>query len=385
MLEFVPRKSSGLLRWASLNRLLIFVAVWLCYYLRHLATYAKITKAHSLSSRTAAILARCSSLRRRFWCNLLLSNGLLQTAAMSYRRVKPLETDTQLLKTADGGTVKLEWIEPAVPPGPDAAVLLVFPGNTSDGLERYMRSVSWAAMQLGWRVAVLGRRGCGGLALSTPKTQDLADEADVDLLVGTVKARYPQAPMLGLGFSLGGAQLLRLMTRQPGVVVAAAGLSVPYDLTGISYLIEGTLAETAFLEDKRQLIRRERAVVEQAKDIFVDEICGFQSYRKMYENHEIPVWGYPNLNTMLEAASCTGCLRHVEVPTLLVGAADDPVCFECLTPYKEIEANPNLVLGMTARGGHHAWLGNNPWAPLSWGEAAAMEWLQAGLDISSAN
>ena len=47
-------------------------------------------------------------------------------------------------------------------------------------------------------------------------------------------------------------------------------------------------------------------------------------------------------------------------------------------PYSDFESNPNTVLAVTLRGGHHAFLGNNPHGP-NWCDHLAVQWFETIL------
>lgn len=47
-----------------------------------------------------------------------------------------------------------------------------------------------------------------------------------------------------------------------------------------------------------------------------------------------------------------GKLNKIQVPTFFLSVLDDPIINENLYPFKEFEANPNILGGFTKRGGH---------------------------------
>ena len=153
---------------------------------------------------------RMSTLHSKFYPCFVATSGLIQTALMSQRPRVRNDYRRQQITLSDGGTIALDWLESASLSS-NAPCLIIWPGLMGGGHEEYIAPLAAAALARGWRAVVYCRRGCGGLALETPKPQNYSDREDVAAMLAQVRERCPQAPLLGVGFSLGGNYLVNYL------------------------------------------------------------------------------------------------------------------------------------------------------------------------------
>ena len=73
-----------------------------------------------------------------------------------------------------------------------------------------------------------------------PRLYHSGETGDLDFVVRTLVAREPATPLYALGFSLGGAVLLKWLGEvgRASAIRAAATISVPYDLAAASRYLE---------------------------------------------------------------------------------------------------------------------------------------------------
>ena len=187
---------------------------------------------HDGKALTRELLALCPSLQREYelpkWC----TNTHAQTL-IGYGRMFTifLEYDRQLVRCADGGQVGLDWLvkarftPPARPPTspedgahravvphnipaacdlPDDAPVFIMlhgiNGGSHEGPSKW--AVATGAVR-GWRCVALNLRGCNGVPLSSAKVYCAASAEDVRAAVNAARVKYPSAPILLAGYSLG--------------------------------------------------------------------------------------------------------------------------------------------------------------------------------------
>ncbi len=92
------------------------------------------------------------------------------------------------------------------------------------------------------------------------------------------------------------------------------------------------------------------------------------------------IYDYKNTHDYYKAGSTRDEILKVQVPTLMVNALDDPICFKSSIPYVECLQNPNTVLATTNFGGHLGWY--EGWFPLqkSWIYDVVLDWSQSVFD-----
>ena len=77
-------------------------------------------------------------------------------------------------------------------------------GLTGSSQSEYVRSfVNVAQDEVGARCVVFNFRGRGGLTLKSPRTYCAANSEDLSEIIDHVREKYPQAPLIAVGVSLG--------------------------------------------------------------------------------------------------------------------------------------------------------------------------------------
>jgi len=72
------------------------------------------------------------------------------------------------------------------------------------------------------------------------------------------------------------------------------------------------------------------------------------------------VYNYSSVEDYYFQASCANFISNsISVPLLCLNAADDPLVPPSSIPFEKLRSNPNIILLITPRGGHLAWLDKN--------------------------
>uniref|UniRef100_UPI00358F0FA7 protein ABHD1-like n=1 Tax=Myxine glutinosa TaxID=7769 RepID=UPI00358F0FA7 len=195
------------------------------------------------------LLDCCPVLRRRFWPTFWCLGGRLQTLLRFLLKSKPLLTyRTELLRTADGGQLSLDWLEgPNQQLNPQLTVLLL-PGLTSNSRENYILHLAAQAQLLNCKCVVFNYRGCGKEELLTPRLYCAANTEDMSLVVNHIRSVQPSSPILAVGLSMGGMLLLNFLAEQGHQtgVDAAMTISVPWDAFTSTASLEEPLNKLLF-------------------------------------------------------------------------------------------------------------------------------------------
>src|SRR5437667_8137129 len=161
----------------------------------------------------------------------------LQTAWARIARSRRLVTfEREVLTTPDDDDLVLDHL---AGPARSPRVLLLH-GLEGSAYSLHTQGLAVLVAQAGWRATVLNFRSCARdardikrrLRNRQPRLYHSGDTADLDLVVRTLRAREPETPLYALGFSLGGAVLLKWLGEAgpASAIRAAAVISVPCDL-----------------------------------------------------------------------------------------------------------------------------------------------------------
>jgi predicted alpha/beta-fold hydrolase len=295
--------------------------------------------------------------------------------------------ERERLETPDGDFVDVDW-GPEL--DPDAPLVMVLHGLEGSSQRRYVRSVSRELVARGVRPVAMNFRGCSGEPNRLLRYYHSGDTADAGWLVSVIRDRNPGRRVGGLGFSLGGNVLLKLMGERidggTGLLDAAAVMSVPYDLAAGCALMErsrmGRLYSAYFLRSLRRKIESKRARLEPVID--VDSALRAPTIWAFDERVTAPLNGFADAAEYYAKSSSFSFLPAIRVPTLLLHAKDDPFLPSRAIPVAATESNDRLDLQLNDSGGHVGFLEGSPWSPRFWGDRAAANFLARRLRSRSA-
>mmetsp|Transcript_30859 Transcript_30859/g.100610 ORF Transcript_30859/g.100610 Transcript_30859/m.100610 type:complete len:437 (+) Transcript_30859:1-1311(+) len=372
-------------RWAAALGVTAF-ALW--YSRRVRAPKVRAPTGDDAESRqTQRIVEDCPQLRKMYYPFPLDFPNLNTFLSYFWRPLyiwAPTPARHQLVVAEDGGTLALVWFE-----GPstreDAPLVVLCPGNLGGWFAPYLRRVIYMCRARGFRAVVFVRRGADGNDLSTPKPQLYTDISDFELVMSEIQQQFPRAPLLGAGFSLGGNYLARycgILGREGRRCPFTSCICVanPFTLLRTSFYLEDYAPFASFClhTDCKLMVWRNRDMLRRRVDI--PALMRTKSYRDLCEQLHCVVHGVDDLDALLRESSCAEVLEFIKVPTLFVNSADDPIVHPTMIPHHEFgrNGNPNLVLAVTKTGGHHAYMGLNPFTP-SYMDRLVLEWFESAL------
>jgi hypothetical protein len=302
--------------------------------------------------------------------------------AQSYHK-RPIPYMRIRLNTPDGDFIDVDEVYNGELP-PNAPLVLLLHGLEGSARSGYA-TITYTLMQAqGYRCVGMNYRSCSGDLNRTAKLYHLGATEDVALVLDWLMQRYPNAPKLLLGFSMGANLVLKYLgecgTAAP--IAAAAAVSPPFHLAGQHHTINAaggftTIYRRRFLGRLKDKVRRKAHLIHAA---------GGDVYRALhaqtleeFDNAIIaPLHGFADATDYYTQAACAPFLPHITVPTLIIRALDDP--FFCPDiPTSEFAANPALYPFMLTQGGHVGFLEGTPRQPRFWAHQQAARFFQTML------
>ena len=270
--------------------------------------------------------------------------------------------------TPDGDFIDVDWTTHPVKEG--APLLVLFHGLEGSSSSQYaVAFADWAARQ-GVLMAVPHFRGCSGELNLAPRAYHSGDSDEIDWILRRLHQLAGGAPVFAAGVSLGGNALLKWLgergTAAREVVDAAAAICAPLDLTLSGYALgEGfnrvytrhfltTLRVKALAKSDRHPGRFDAA-----------RIAGARSLAEFDDAYTAPAHGFAGVEDYWRRASARPWLGDIEVPTLVLNAANDP--FVPAPALPDVRTLPPAVhFECPDQGGHvgflaGAWPGSQDW------------------------
>jgi len=211
------------------------------------------------------------------------------------------------------------------------------------------------------------------------------DTGDLHAVVEILRERFPQRPFALAGFSLGGNVVLKYLGEQGpqavGGIVAAVGVSVPYDLSaGATYLerFGGRLYAGYLLRKlQRKIVAKARLMPPR---VDVQRAAAARTFRVFDDAATAPLHGFQDAEDYYARSSSAAFVSSIRVPTLLIHSEDDPFLPAAAIPREGISNNAHLVRAIVPDGGHVGFVGRSlPWRPFFWAEAEVARYLAAAL------
>jgi predicted alpha/beta-fold hydrolase len=280
------------------------------------------------------------------------------------------------VSTPDGDFVDLDWLDGP----PDAPFLVVLHGLEGSCESHYVRGLLALARARGWGGLALNFRSCSGEPNRLPRFYHSGDTGDLDLVVRLVAERLPHARVGLVGISLGGNVLLKWLGERgddaPKPVRGAVSISAPYDLELCARALDQGFQKLTYTASFMRSFKAKVRDKARAFPGFVDvaAVMRARTFAEYDRAVTAPLHGFADEVDYWRRSSCLAYLPRVRHPALLISAVDDPFVPPAALP-DPAALPPNVVLELSARGGHVGFIDGPPWRPGAWAERRAVEFL----------
>ncbi|NEM98670.1 YheT family hydrolase [Pontibacter burrus] len=278
-----------------------------------------------------------------------LFNGHLQTIIPSlFRQVDGISYSRERLTTPDDDFIDVDWSQV----GSDSLVVLSH-GLEGDSHRPYILGMVRAFNERGLDALAWNYRSCSGEPNKLLRSYHLGASDDLGFVIEHALHTGNYNTVHLIGFSAGGNITLKFLGEAPGQVPTevkrSVVFSVPVDLKSsaqkISRIYTQRFLKTlgAKLEQKRQLF---------PEDIDLTNYSVLWSFPEFDNRYTAPMHGFRDADDYYTRSSSKQFLKHIQVPTLLVNAKNDPFLSEACYPFEEAKLNPNFYFEMPESGGH---------------------------------
>ncbi|KDR69701.1 hypothetical protein GALMADRAFT_40987, partial [Galerina marginata CBS 339.88] len=344
----------------------------------------------------------CRSLFTEFNPPWWLSNGHLQTLYCifgNFTGVDRMCYNRTYLHLRDGGTLGIDFAPiDHVTLKKDTPIIIIQHGLTGGSYEAYIRAVLSRACApvkeggLGYRAAVINFRGCAGVPITSPRLYTAGHTDDTYLALLHISQEYPDAPLLGLGFSLGANILTRYLAEE-GVrsrVHSACALACPWDLRQNN---EGLLASfvgkhiyaKGMGSNILKLLKYHSApffedlghcVAKAAKEALKLRNPTLESYDETFTRiagGTGPPFPFESAEAYYIWSSSHHVIDKITVPFLAINSSDDPI-----VRHVPMDGGGNglVIMVLTQGGGHLGWFQQGSHFLERWTTKPVLEWLE---------
>ncbi|TFK42604.1 Alpha/Beta hydrolase protein [Crucibulum laeve] len=350
------------------------------------------------------IETRCQSLFTEFHPLWWLFNGHLQTIYCvlgNFAKNDLIWYERTYLRLSDGGTLGLDF-SPIKSESShlkdDSPIVVVQHGLTGGSYEPYVRAILSRACAkkedggLGFRAVVINFRGCAGVPITSPLLYSAGHTDDTRQALMYVARQYPNAPLLGLGFSLGSNVLTRYLAEEGAHsrLHSACALACPWDLAANNNgLLTSFLGKHIYSKgmggNLLNLLRKHlkpliadpdhhvAKAAQMALSLKNPTLEAFDNTFTRIAGGPAPHFPFANSDDYYRWGSSHNVVKDIAVPYLAINADDDPVVRH--VPM-DGAGNGLVVMELTRGGGHLGWFQAGLGFVDRWTTKPVLEWLK---------
>jgi predicted alpha/beta-fold hydrolase len=304
--------------------------------------------------------------------NFFFNNPHIQTLyATFYVKPKLPFLQTERFELEDGDFVDCVWHKkPSLKD--ESPIVVLFHGLTGSIASPYILRTMYRLGEEGFSVVLMHFRGCSGEINRLPRSYHSGETGDARAWIKHLRESFALAPLFGVGFSLGGNMLLKLMGEfhEESLLDGAVAISAPMDLKlcadridqGFSKFYQRHLMQPLL----RQLLQKyEMFDMESLIGLKRDEVYKLKTFWEFDDAYTAPVHGFRSAVDYYEKSSARYYMKDIIKPTLIIHAEDDPFTGKDVIPSQE-ELSSAVTLELHKNGGHIGFIGGSFIKPEFW-------------------
>jgi len=284
-------------------------------------------------------------------------------------------------------------------PRDDTPIVVALAGLTGGSHEAYIRAVLSKVCApiseggLGYRAVVINARGCAGVPVTTQRLFTAGHTDDLRQALIYISHLYPEAPLLGMGFSLG-ANIMTRYVAEEGTnsrLRSCCVLGCPWDLYQNNISIKRSLSgrhiySRAMGNNLANLVRKnykmltvdpDHTVAKAAEDVMKYRSLTLDGFDQTYTcraGSSLPPFPFATADDYYRWASSHDAINDIRIPYLAISADDDPIAQH--VPIDNIQSN-YIAIGITRGGGHLGWFQSRSGLSLErWTTKPILEWFK---------
>lgn len=287
--------------------------------------------------------------------------------------------------TLDGDFLRLQFLDG----DSDSPTALLLHGLEGSVESPYIAGLVNLFREVGWNVAVLEFRSCGGEMNRARRMYHSGETTDAAFVVDRLIERNPDIAIYMAGFSLGGnvtAKWLGEMgDRLPHNVKAGAVVSAPFDLLTSSPYMDRGIRRLYVYRFLRTLIPKS---IEKEKQfpgcVDIERVKRSRTFADFDTYATAALHGFRDAEDYYTQVACGQYLGAIRRPMLLLSAADDPFNPRSTIPWEQVKESPYLHGVFPDKGGHVGFVhGASTFSLSYWAEEQIVRFFRAYARIYS--
>lgn len=239
--------------------------------------------------------------------------------------------------------------------------ILVLHGLEGSSSAHYMLGVADKALRAGFNAVLLNQRNCGGTEHLGPGLYHSGLVEDAAFVIREIGRTDGIADVVVAGYSLGGNLALRLAgTESPATLPALRGVCAVSPVLELESCVRALerranfVYQWNFVRNLKNRMRRKAVCFPEQFDL--RRLGAIRTVRQFDAAYTAPSFGFASAEDYYHRAAALRVVDRIEVPALIITAADDPFVPVDSFRHPSLAANPHVTVTITEHGGHCGFL-----------------------------
>ncbi len=314
-----------------------------------------------------------------------LKNRHFQTLYSAlFRKIEPLHVEIETYNLEDGDFLECHWNnKPTI--DSKKPIVILFHGLAGSGKSPYIVGVMKELERNNFASVIMHFRGCSGKENKLPRSYHSGDSGDALSWIKTVASRFPNSKLFGVGYSLGGNMLLKLLGEKADKLplTAAVSVSAPLQLDicadamdrGFSKFYQHILLKDLNLSLEKKFDKHD---MKQYINIEKKDVKNLKTFWDFDDAYTAPVHGFESAQDYYTKCSSKQFLKDIKIPTLIIHSKDDPFMTTDILP-SENELSKTINFELCEHGGHVGFISGSFLKPDYWLEKRVTSYFKSFL------
>lgn len=290
-----------------------------------------------------------------------------------------MEIETYTLD--DGDFLECYWYNKQPITHSNTPIVILFHGLAGSYKSPYIQGAMKELQKNGFSTVVMHFRGCSGVENKLPRSYHSGETGDALSWIKDLKKRYPNSKLFGVGYSLGGNMLLKLLGENTNILEAAISVSAPIQLDICANKMDKGFSkfyQHILLKDLNNSLSKKFDKHPMQKHLKIEkkDIKNLKTFWDFDEAYTAPIHGFDSAQDYYTKSSAKQFLKHIKTSTLIIHAFDDPFMTPEILP-KGSEVPKNIILEIYPHGGHVGFINGMLLQPEYWLEKRIAHYLNS--------
>jgi predicted alpha/beta-fold hydrolase len=315
-----------------------------------------------------------------------MKNRHIQTLYSSFfRKIKQPKVEVERFTLSDGDFLEPYWHR-SQNSSSTTPIVVLFHGLAGSYKSPYIQGIMIKLAEAGFNSVVMHFRSCSGVMNNLARSYHSGETEDAKEFIKSLKQRFPHAKIFGVGYSLGGNMLLKLLGEmgEDSLLQAAVSVSAPLKLDICADVINrgfSKIYQAHLIKDLNYALEQKYSKYDMKKLIGLDkqDIKNIKTFWEFDEIYTAPIHGFKSAQDYYDRCSSRQFLKFIRKETLIIHSEDDPFMDKSIIPNQD-ELSDYITMDITKNGGHVGFISGSFFNPSYWLEDKIVDFLNSYKD-----